>query len=801
MAETSGEDMRMDVQRSRKRYDEVMPKKENTNPHLPELRKRVADAPQEPGVYRWMDSEGTILYIGKAKNLRNRLKSYVQDAKDLGPWKDSLVRHIADVDTTVTNSELEALILETNLIKEVRPKYNVMMKDDKNYVYIRISVEDPYPSVEVTRTMTKDGAKYFGPFLTAYETRRLLDMLQDVFNYRENAKALEQLNKAARKGDVESVINEKPSLDYQIGQSCGVAIGKISREEYIDRINNVLQFLKGDRRTVMEHAKVLMAEAAEKKQFERAASLRDTILFVDSLNEKQMVSDTTGENSDFIGVAVESGKAQVVLLKERGGKMIGEMSFVLAGQPDTTVQALSEFIPQYYSAQSELPDRIVIAEELEEKTLLEEWLSKEHGRKVEIRVPERGKKSQLLTLAEKNAEGKLKQQAAKWEAAAKNIETALKELKEILNLPEEPKRIEGYDISHLGGTETVGSMVVIKNGKAANDQYRSFTIRTMKEGEIDDYKALREVLKRRLLHLIRDVKQEEKIWKERGVAFSKVRKKDAAWFENFIKDHDPLFDDPAPDSSAFLVARNGDDIVATVALRDFEGVQEISTVWVDEKFRGQKLGQFIVRKALSTVKKGKVYLMSPQHLQSYYMDIGFRHIHNAPKPIQKLVEINKDENEVAMMFDTSQNKKDSSLSSRPDLLMIDGGKGQLGAAVEILKELKLEIPAIGLAKREEEVFVPGNPVSLLFPKDSQGLFLLMRLRNEAHRFANRHREKRLTSNAIASELDAVPGLGPKTKKELLNAFGTVSAVREATDEQLLSVLTKAQLVALRENLV
>ena len=790
---------------SRKRMNAQKPS-EVENPNLAELRKRAAKAPSDPGVYRWLGKEGEVLYVGKAKNLKSRLKSYVQKNpdKNIGPWKLSLIRHITDLDTTVTNSELEALILETNLIKELKPKYNVMMKDDKNYVYVRISLQNPYPDVEVIRRMEDDGASYFGPYLKAHEAKKTLDVLQEIFDFREDRKALEKLNRSSQKG--EEAVQNDPSLDFQIGQSCGVAMGKISKEEYGNRIDSVVAFFKGDHSTVLKKAMVLMQEAAQNKKFERAAKLRDAVQFIEGMKREQIVSDTSGEDTDTFAVAMSGKKALVVLLRERGGRLIGEQSFSLKGEPDSPAEALDQFLPQYYSSVPDLPDLVVIGEEIEDPDLLSKWLNERKGRSVEVRVPERGKKSKVLQLAEKNANEKVKQLEAKWESAVRNIEEALTQLKEVLELPEKPRRIEGYDISHLGGTETVGSMAVTINGKPANKDYRSFTIQTLKEGDIDDYKALEEVLRRRLKYLSLDIKMEEQLWREKGMIFGKVRKVDQNNINLIHEEEYENMSDKEIDYKTYLIARKDDAIVGFCRLVKHKGGhKEIKSVWVHRDFRGEKLGRFLVKKMISMQKDTKkIYVTNRASLEEYYSSLGFRHTNNPPPIVEEKMRKAEKEKDappcIVMVYIYADHKKDTSLSEKPDLLVIDGGKGQLSSIVKVLKESDLEIPVIGLSKQEEEIFVPGERDPIQLPKDSQAQFLLQRIRNEAHRFANEHRKKRIAKHAIGSALDDVPGIGTKTKQELLAEFGSVKSIKEASDDQLRNLVSEVQLRALRAHL-
>jgi excinuclease ABC subunit C len=621
---------------------------------LTSLRKRISKVPPKPGIYRWLNAEGHILYVGKANNLKVRLRSYLQEKRDknIGPWKIALRNAIADFDYTITSNELEALILETNLIKEYKPKYNVLMKDDKNYVYVRISMQDPYPSVSILRQMEEDRAKYFGPFLSSRDTRHALELLHDVFQYHACQRSIETLNR----GKDASL---KPCIEYQIGRCNGLCTGKISQEEYRKRMEEVVRFFRGDRSHVAERLTSLMHEAAAAKKFERAGKLRDTLTYLASLDEQQIVSGTSGENTDALGVALLKGKTQVVILQERNGKVVGERSLVLSGGAESMASVLTQFLPQYYAGEACIPNVILCSEEPEDRTLLEEWF-RTRGKRTEIHVPERGKKSKLLLMAEENALEKVNLQLAKWEAEEVKVEQALSELQRILELPSKPKRIECYDISHLGGTETVGSMSVCIDGKARNDQYRSFTIRTMRKGDIDDYKALKEVLLRRLRHLTEGTKE---------------------WLKQI-----------------------------PIALE----------------------------------KKGKRYVTVHPALEGTYAERGFRYVRIIPKELKKKV----DDESIVMVLEKKE-KPDPSLTTKPDLLVLDGGKGQLSVGREALASVKLDIPLISLAKQEEEVFIPGRSHALPFPKDSEGKFLLMRLRDEAHRFANRHREKRLKKAMIS----------------------------------------------------
>lgn len=776
----------------------------------------MAQAPTVPGIYRWKNTEGDVLYVGKAKNLRNRLKSYVNKGaeKGLGPWKLSLLNQIADFDVTVTASELEALVLETNLIKEIRPKYNVLMKDGKNYVYVEIALQQPFPTVDVVRQMTDPSAsprlraaRYFGPYISAFDTRRSLEMLHDLFGWRACRQSTDALNRA--KGDEEAVYGTgklRPCLDYQIGRCNGLCAGVISREEYRRRIDQVMEFFKGNYKPVIERAHDVMMQAAAERRFEKAKQLRDTLQVIEGMQERQIVSDTSGENVDVFGLALLSGKVQVVVMQKREGKLIGEQQFSLMGAAESLADALDQFLPQYYQGVIDLPDAVIVGEDFPARKAFEEYLtsrrrSGDGRKKIRVIVPERGGKSHLLALAEANAQQKAKQAEATWEAEARNTEQALEELVSLLDLPDIPARIEGYDISHTGGTETVGSMVVFIDGKPRNDHYRSFTIHSMQRGAVDDYRALKEVLTRRLRHAAGGLSYEEEKWAESGITFGKALKSDGETLLEILTREGGTAGGFAYTHT--FVAREHGEVAGFAELRPLDGIIELAFLWTNESHRDGRLGQFLARLALRSVKKGKVYVCVRPELEQQYASIGFRHVLKAPKVFAERCAKEKEDDpdgaeRVTMVYEAAQHKPDVSLSAVPDLIVIDGGKGQLGVGVEVLKSFGLSIPVIGLAKREEEVFVPGRPVSVLFPRDSQGRFMLMRLRDEAHRFANRHRGKRAKKTAFASRLDAVPGIGPETQQKLLTAFGSVDAIRSQPDERLRDVLSDEQIRELRK---
>ncbi|MBI5793655.1 excinuclease ABC subunit UvrC [Candidatus Uhrbacteria bacterium] len=788
------------------------------NPALKSLRARVAKAPAGPGIYRWFGESGTVLYVGKAKNLRKRLTSYVRaaprgrEAALRGPWKRSFLAQIRDFDVTVADSELEALLMETNLIKELRPKYNVLMKDDKNYLFIRVSLQDRFPVVETIRRFHQDGAKYFGPYLNSDSAYRTLELLQEVLGYRACPHSIEVYNR----WNAEAIAKLKPCLESQIGRCNGLCAGQISEEEYYSRIESVVDYLKGDTAPVRRVLQEKMKAAAAAHKFELAARLRNFLQTLEQKESGQLATDTTGEDSDVVGVAILSNRAHVVVLHRRTGRLIGESHYPLAGQAESIASVLEQFLPQFYEEGREVPPMVMLPEEIESPDVITAMLRERRHGAVTLLIPERGRKSRLVQLAEKNAAEKARQMEVKWEAEHRNTTEALEGLRDALSLPAAPKRIEGYDISHLGGTETVGSMVVIANGKAANDQYRNFTIHSMRSGEIDDYRALKEVLRRRLRHISGGLKSEEKQWKEKGIVLKQGKKADAAALAKFLGR-------PAKDIDvrAFLIAWQDKEIAGAAKLHTYAGgLREIRSLKIAEKFRGERLGQYLLRTLLKKVKKGRTYIVCKPDLESYYAEIGFRHVIKPPKDLQDSIKRMKKDGvrePLVTMYDPVQHKTDSSLSATPDLLVIDGGKGQLSAAVEVILELfhshisingymdgsgplKLAIPVIGLAKRDEDIFVPDQSDPIALAKDSPAQFLLTRLRDEAHRFANKLRETKGLKAAKQSVLDTVPGLGPVLRQKILLKCKTIDGIKNASDEELGEILNGEQMKALRSTI-
>ncbi len=608
------------------------------NHHVaPELAQKLETLPDRPGVYIYRSADGKVIYVGKAVVLKNRVRSYFHEAARHEPRTRRLVSEIANLEWIVTDTEVEALILENELIKRYRPRYNVRLKDDKTYPYIKLHWHDDFPKVSIVRRMERDGARYYGPFTSAYAVRQTLDVLRRVFPYLD-------CNRVITGND------PKPCLYYHIKRCAGPCIGAVSRDEYRAIIAGLGAFLEGDSDTVLKQLASRMQSAAEQLQFERAAMLRDQIRAAQQIVERQKVVSGRQEDEDVIAFAQDerTGEACVQVFFIRHGKLIGRESFVLEGvQPEANGELMAAFVKQFYDDAAFVPPSIMLQKDLDERNIIEQWLrSRRGGQKVTLKVPKRGPKQALMKMAAENASATLASLQAQWQADTNRQTEALTQVQEALGLQSPPGRIECFDISTLQGTNTVGSMVVFAKGAPLKSDYRRFNVKGRgSQGEPDDYASMREVLRRRFRRAV------EAAVSDPG---SKARSSDAAW------------------------------------------------------------------------------------------------------------------------------------RILPDLLIVDGGKGQLSVAMEVLAEYGLSevVPVAGLAKQREELFLPGRSHPVMLPPASQGLFLIQRIRDEAHRFAiTAHREQR-SKVSVTSELDAVPGIGPARRRALLKHFGSLDAIREASVEQL-----------------
>ena len=762
------------------------------NPKLPKL---VAKSPLGPGVYKYLDEKGTVLYAGKAKSLRKRLQSYVRPSAKHAVKTRSMLEAADTVEWVETNSELEALILEDNLIKELQPKYNVLFKDDKTFQYIKVTVQKDYPEVITVRRIEKDGAKYFGPKTSGLDVQKIMESVKRIFklcSYRNitldpKGTPLPGAKVAVK---VSGVTSKRPCLDYHIKRCTGPCIGMVTPEEYGEQIQVAIRFLSGDFKPAIESLKAQMQEFAVTKKFERAAALRDQISAIERSAQKQIITDTLLTDRDVVAYVEDLGKNYFVLFQIRGGKLIAQEKFIAEGG-DSPAEIMEAFLTNYYSMAADIPREVIISIEVAETRVMEDYISGQTDHKVKLIAPKAGVKDKLIELAEKNARSFAQQSRVRWMAEAKG-EHALEDLAQALKLPAPPNRIECYDISHLGGTETIGSMVVFKKGESATADYRQFRLRSTAFLN-DDFKSLTEVMNRRLNYLPAKLPY--------GYELRKAKKKEA----DYILKKYPEAKDFDFDVKQYYVIEHKKKIVGFCrghALSD--NVYSIGSLWVDDKERGKKLGYHLLRAVIEKSKVSRLYMLCHSNLEEYYLKFGFETLKEPPKEMtelyHKIVKVTGDKT-VPLFLAYQKKKKDLSFTSVPDLIVIDGGKGQLGAAHDVLFNKGLNIPMISLAKKEEEVFLPGRSEPIDLPKNTEASYLLQRLRDEAHRFAieaNRgSREKKMTK----SVLDSVPGLGPKAKKKLLTYFGSVHKIQEASQVQLEQIVGEKLAVTIKQYLV
>ena len=597
------------------------------------LKGTLATLPAKAGCYLYRNTAGEVIYVGKAINLRNRVRSYFHADSAHDAKTRRLVRDIVNIEWIVVGSELEALILEMNLIKKHRPKYNVRLKDDKRYPYIKVHWAEPFPKVTVTRQMAEDGSRYFGPYTSAWAVYQTLDVLRRIFPYLTCDREITGLDARA-------------CLYHDIKLCTAPCIGAINQAGYRQMISDLMDFLSGRSEGILTRLELDMQKASEEMRFEKAGALRDQLKAVQSIIERQKVVFATDYlDSDVLAMARSDGEACVQIFFIRGGKLIGREYFILEGTEDTAdSEVIGQFVKQFYTEAASVPQQLMLPGEIEEAQIISQWLrSRRGGEKVEIFVPKEGQPHELVQMAAENATETLSALRAQWQADAHKQEQALAELQTALGLPGPPNRMECYDISNIQGTAIVGSMVVFEQGVPAKRLYRKFNIESV-VGAPDDFASMEEMLTRR--------------------------------------------------------------------------------------FRRWDAG----REA-------------------------------AGQP---------------------GSKPDPSFSFLPDLIIIDGGKGQLGRAVDVLNKYGLagKVPVVGLAKQQEELFFPNRSDPLMLPRHSQALYLVQRIRDEAHRFGiTAHRRKR-SKLGLASQLDSIPGIGPSRRKALLKHFGSLDKIRDASLEDL-----------------
>ncbi|MCL4439956.1 MAG: excinuclease ABC subunit UvrC [Firmicutes bacterium] len=448
------------------------------------LSDKIKNIPPRPGVYLYKDADGQVIYVGKAVSLKNRVRSYFQAGAKQAPKVKAMLRRAVDLDYIVTDSEMEALILENNLIKKHRPKYNVLLKDDKTYPYIKVTVQEEFPRVHITRRVVKDGARYFGPFTHVGAVNETLRLLKKIFPLR----TCKQREPAPR---------DRPCLNYHIRRCLGPCCNLVERPAYRETVNEVVLFLEGRQEDLTKRLRQRMEQAAENLEFEKAAELRDQLLAVEKIVERQKVVSTDLVDQDVIAMARGFDEACLTVFFIRGGKLIGREQYFLEGT-DTLErgEVMATFVQQFYNQTEVVPAEILLSEEIGGAPLIAAWLSELRGSKVNIKVPKRGDKHKLVAMAAQNALLSLEQTQLERQAGRQAVDGALAELMAALGLAEPPRRMECYDISNIQGTETVASMVVFEDGKPAKDQYRRFKIRTV-EGS-NDFASMKETLSRRL---------------------------------------------------------------------------------------------------------------------------------------------------------------------------------------------------------------------------------------------------------------------------------------------------------------
>ncbi len=569
--------------------------------------------PDKPGVYIMKDEQGKIIYVGKAIILKNRVRSYFQSSRNHSAKVQAMVARIDDFEYIITGSEIEALILECNLIKKHRPKYNISLRDDKTYPYVKVTTNEVFPRVFVTRQVQKDGARYFGPYTNVGAVHESIKLLRKLFPLR-----------SCRHLDA-----KRPCLEYHIKRCLAPCAGKIDEKEYGAMIKSVCLFLEGRSEAVEKDLTKRMEAAAANFEFERAAKLRDQLLAVKKVTEKQNIVTGSGDQ-DAIGMARSEFGVCMQVFFIRSGKMVGRDHFLLTGSDGESDEAvLTAFLKQYYNQTTFIPREILLPIDLTEQALLAEWLSEKKEAKVSVETPKRGTKRDIVTMAIGNAKIVLEEQLAKLKTANQQTEGAVVELGQYLQLGKPPNRMECFDISHIQGSETVASMVVFEGGIPKKDAYRRYKIQSA-EGKPDDFKSMREVVGRRY-----------------GEAAA-------------------------------------DDL--------------------------------------------------------------------------------------------------------PDLIIIDGGKGQLSSALEIIRGAgHYQVPVVGLAKQFEYIFTEGESEPVILPRHSQALYLVQRIRDEAHRFAITYHRKLRSKRNMVSVLDHVVGVGPKRRRALWDHFGTLNKIKAASVEEMAAV--------------
>jgi len=590
-----------------------------------DLKKELKQLPNRPGVYLMHDANDQIIYVGKAKILKNRVKQYFQTGIRRSSKIELMIGRIAWFEYIVVDSELEALVLENNLIKEHSPKYNTMLKDSKTYPYIKVTVGEDYPRVLLTREQKKDKARYFGPYALSGSINSMIELIRKLFRIRTCNRSLPK-----------DIGKERPCLYHQIGQCDAPCNGEISKEDYRTSVERVLKFLSRDYDDVLKMLKGKMLTASEKLEFEKAAEYRDLMARVEALHQEQKADDSVTEERDVIASASEGNNTVISVFFERNGRLVGrEHHYLEQAEQQEPAAYLGEFLKQYYDGMPYIPKEISMETEPEDRELIEEWLTAKRGRAVHIRVPKIGGKEHLVALAKQNAQMVLRQDLEKITREEKRTRGAVTEIAELLGLTE-IHRMESYDISNIGGFQSVGSMVVFHDGKPRKSEYRKFRIKSVNGP--NDYASMEEVLTRRFLH----------------------------------------------------------------------GMEE------------------------------------------------------------------------------RKEQKESSFTRYPDLILMDGGRGQVHIAEEVIAKLGLDIPVAGMVKDD------SHRTRGLYFKDAElpintrgeGFALLTRIQDEVHRFAIEYHKSIRSKEQVHSSLDDIPGIGPKRRRELMRHFDSIDTLRKADADEI-----------------
>ena len=593
----------------------------------------IKNLPDKPGVYLMKNSLGEVIYVGKAKVLKNRVKSYFQKSKNHSEKVKVMVKNIAEFEYIVTDSEMEALILECNLIKKYSPKYNILLKDDKFYPFIKITVNDDYPRVFVTRRFAKDGSKYFGPYTNGSAVYETLDLIYKIFPLRNCKLVIKENGEKVR-----------PCLNYHIKKCLGPCGGHISKEEYGKMINDIIDILSGKETYITKMLKSDMEKAAEELEFEKAASLREKILSINAIAEKQKIFKTMEGDEDFINIEQDEKDSCIQVFFSRDGKVIGREHFIFENTANESIgEIIEDFIGSFYGGTAKIPKTIYVPQ-IDNFDLMEEYLTIKRGAKVWIKVPQKGQKKEMLEMVKNNARITLEKFKDKYLKDKEINRISLLELQDLLELEECPQRIEAYDISNIQGVDSVGTMIVFEEGRAKNSDYRRFKIKTVKGA--NDYDSMREILTRRFNH--------------------------------------------------------GLDEIKAIQQRDLK------------------------------LSAGK-------------------------------------------------------FSTFPDLIMMDGGKGQVNVALEVLQSLNIDIPVCGLVKDDKHQTrgIIYNNNELIINKGSNLMQLIRRIQDEVHRFAITYHRSLRDKRTLHSVLDDIPYVGEKRRRALLVKFGSINNIKKASMQELL----------------